>query len=109
MSDPYTTLKPGDKGTVNFVDDTATVFVDWDNGSTLGVVYGEDVIKKAETTNDKIISQILKLRTLPNCPNMFDTVAVQRLAYEQGFYETVNFIEADRKAYANFILAGKMK
>lgn len=42
MSDPYTTLKSGDKGTVDFVDDTATIFIRWDNGSGLGVVYGED-------------------------------------------------------------------
>ena len=46
MNDPYSALKPGDQGTVDFVDDTATVFVLWDNGSTLGVVYGEDVIKQ---------------------------------------------------------------
>ena len=30
MDDPYSLLKPGDKGTVRLVDDTATVFVDWD-------------------------------------------------------------------------------
>jgi hypothetical protein len=46
MDDPYTKLRPGDQGTVNFVDDTGTVFVNWDNGSTLGVVYGVDSIKK---------------------------------------------------------------
>ena len=46
MNDPYSTLKPGNQGTVDFVDDTATVFVLWDNGSTLGVVYGEDVIRQ---------------------------------------------------------------
>lgn len=46
MNDPYTNLKPGDKGTVNFVDDTATVFVNWDNSSTLGVVYSEDMIRR---------------------------------------------------------------
>lgn len=45
MNDPYSTLKPGDQGIVDFVDDTATVFVIWANGSTLGVVYGEDIIK----------------------------------------------------------------
>ncbi|RUS44557.1 DUF4314 domain-containing protein [Cohnella sp. AR92] len=45
MSDPYTTLKAGDQGTVNFVDDAGTIFVNWDSGSTLGVVYGVDVIK----------------------------------------------------------------
>ena len=46
MSDPYTALPPGRLGTVEFVDDMATVFVDWDNGSGLGVAYGEDVIRK---------------------------------------------------------------
>lgn len=46
MDDPYSHLGPGDKGTVRFVDDTATVFVDWDSGSGLGVVYGVDRIRK---------------------------------------------------------------
>ncbi len=46
MNDPYTKLRPGDKGTVTCVDDTGTVFVRWDCGSGLGVVYGEDRIKK---------------------------------------------------------------
>ena len=46
MSDPYTKLKPGDQGTVSLVDDIGTVFVDWDNGSGLGVTYGEDHIRK---------------------------------------------------------------
>lgn len=46
MNDPYSTLKPGDQGTVDFVDDTATVFVNWDNGSMLGVVFGEDIIRQ---------------------------------------------------------------
>ncbi len=44
MRDPYTKLRPGDKGTVNFVDDIGTIHVDWDNGSSLGVVYKEDRI-----------------------------------------------------------------
>lgn len=46
MDDPYSGLKPGDIGTVRFVDDTGTVFVNWDCGSSLGIVYGEDQIVK---------------------------------------------------------------
>ena len=46
MDDPYSRLKPGDQGTVEMVDDTGTVFVRWDNGSGLGVVYGVDRIRK---------------------------------------------------------------
>lgn len=43
MNDPYAT-KPvrGDCGTVICVDDTGTIRVSWDCGSSLGVVYGED-------------------------------------------------------------------
>lgn len=46
MDDPYSRLKTGDKGTVSLVDDTATIFVSWDCGSGLGVVYGVDQIRK---------------------------------------------------------------
>ena len=42
MKDPYSRLRPGDRGTVSRVDDIGTVFVDWDNGSGLGIVYGAD-------------------------------------------------------------------
>lgn len=48
MDDPYRKMPPGLKGTVKCVDDTGTVHVNWDNGSSLGAVYGEDKIKKIE-------------------------------------------------------------
>ena len=35
---------PGTEGTVRCVDDIGTVHVAWDNGSSLGAAYGEDVI-----------------------------------------------------------------
>lgn len=41
-TDPYTTLSEGDEGTVEFVDSLGTVHVQWDNGSTLGMIPGED-------------------------------------------------------------------
>ena len=46
MDDPYTKIPEGTLGTVRVVDDTGTIHVDWDNGSGLGVVYGEDSCKK---------------------------------------------------------------
>ena len=36
----------GTKGTVKGVDDLGSIMVDWDNGSDLSVVYGEDSCKK---------------------------------------------------------------
>lgn len=42
-TDPYTELKSGDTGTVNFIDDMGTVFVAWDCGTTnLGLLAGVD-------------------------------------------------------------------
>ena len=48
MEDPYTRLKPGDQGSVSFIDDTGTIFVNWDSGSRLGVVFGEDEIRNIQ-------------------------------------------------------------
>jgi len=45
-TDPYTSLQPGDLGTVDFLDSVGTVFVIWDNGSTLGMAFGEDEISR---------------------------------------------------------------
>ena len=39
----------GTKGTVTGVDDTASIMVAWDNGSSLHVVYGEDACRKLDT------------------------------------------------------------
>ncbi len=39
-------LMRGEQGTVSFVDDNGTVFVDWDCGESFGIVYGADRIWK---------------------------------------------------------------
>ena len=36
----------GTEGTVTGVDDTGSIIVNWDNGSSLNVIYGEDLVKK---------------------------------------------------------------
>jgi len=41
-SDPYNRNPPGLEGTVMFVDDTGTLFVNWSNGSNLGLIPGQD-------------------------------------------------------------------
>ena len=46
MDDPYTKLNAGDKGTVTHVDDMGTIHINWDCGSSLGAVYGVDIITK---------------------------------------------------------------
>ena len=41
-TDQYTILKPGDIGTVNYIDDYGTIHISWENGSKLGLIPGED-------------------------------------------------------------------
>lgn len=38
----------GTKGVVTGVDDIGSIMVHWDNGSSLNVVYGEDLCRKVE-------------------------------------------------------------
>lgn len=42
-SDQYTKIKPGHIGVINFIDDTGTVHVNWEDGSTLGLIPGIDL------------------------------------------------------------------
>ena len=51
-SDPYTTLVPGELGTVDFLDSIGTIFVNWDNGSTLGMAFGEDYVVRVDMRSD---------------------------------------------------------
>ena len=56
--------------------------------------------------NETVFSQIMDIRDSGRV-NMLDVPAVQRMAFEMGFYELVCFIEEDRAAYVRFILTGE--
>ncbi len=56
--------------------------------------------------NAKIKEQILAIRDT-GLTNMFDVVAVQRIAYDMDFYDLVIWLEDNRKAYNRFILYGE--
>lgn len=60
---------------------------------------------KGRIMDDKIKKQILYIRDT-GLTNMFDVSTVQRIAYENDFYELVNFIEENKKEYVHFILYG---
>ncbi len=45
MDDPHG-VPSGTRGTVAHIDDIATIHVDWDNGSGLGLAYGVDHYRK---------------------------------------------------------------
>ena len=106
MDDPYTNLKPGDRGFVTKVDDIGTVHIQWDNGSNLGAAYGADQIITTPYITDTLFEEIMSVRSAGQC-NMLDTTAVQRYAFDHDYYNLVIFFETDRKTYANFILKGE--
>lgn len=108
MIDEFTTLKPGDRGTVDFVDDAGQIGMAWDSGSHLSLIPNVDSFRRVARMSDTVRDQILALRTMPDCPNMFDVNAVQRCAFEHSFFALVDFIETDRKGYVTFVLTGRL-
>ena len=46
MNDPHAPVSAGTRGTVKLVDSMGTIFPEWDNGRSLGVVPGEDSFRK---------------------------------------------------------------
>jgi len=60
-----------------------------------------------EIPKEKIIKQILAIRETGET-NMFDTLMVQRMAYERGYFELVTFLEEYKKEYCHFILTGEL-
>lgn len=106
MNDPYREMPSGLQGTVEFVDDTGTVFVKWDDGSSLGAVCGEDEIRllsKAEVVKEQCRAVAKTGRT-----NMFDSKAAFEIALEMGFDELADFIFMNTKAYGALILTGEL-
>lgn len=56
--------------------------------------------------NEKVKEQLLAVRKT-GLTNMFDLNAVQRIAYDMGFFELVDFIEENKSAYVRFVLTGE--
>ena len=64
----------GTAGTVTGVDDTGSILVDWDNGSGLNVIYGEDIVRKIcpvcggpLTTHPALSRRDNKTQICPDC------------------------------------------
>jgi hypothetical protein len=106
MNDSYRQMPPGLQGTVDFVDDTGTVFVDWDNGSSLGAVYGEDEIRLLSKV--ELVKWQCRMVAKTGRTNMFDSKAAFEIALEMGFDELANLIFMNTKAYSTLIFTGEI-
>ena len=51
MDDPYTTLKAGDLGNVDFVDDAGQIGMVWDSGSRLSLIPCVDSFRKVRNAH----------------------------------------------------------
>lgn len=94
----------GTKGVIQGVDDIGSVLVEWQTGSRLSLIVGEDDFKVL-AIDETIISQILAIRDTGET-NMFDSNMVQVIAKRENFFELVIFIEENKSEYCDFILNG---
>ena len=108
ISDPYSKLAAGSRGTVEFVDDTGSVFCAFDNGEHIGLLYGVDGYRKIEPLSEEAVRGLLAVRDTGRV-NMLSLEEVAAIAYELGFYETVNAIAENKKAVAHFIFTGESR
>ena len=56
---------------------------------------------------DKVFEELMAMRRLPNCPNLFDVKAVFELALEQGMDELADYVFSSTDRFVNFILTGQ--
>ena len=93
MDDPYREMPPGLQGVVTGIDDSGSIHVDWQNGSSLAVVYGEDYVVRIE---DGEVTVGTLLRRYVSCRKEFHFMT------PAGYVDLTN-------SDAEKILAGEMK
>jgi len=98
----------GTNGTVIGVDDIGSLIIVWDNGSHLNAAFGEDIVRLLPGLSEAVKEQLCSIRDT-GLTNMLDTAAVQRLAYDRGYFELVDFIRNDQKQYVTFIMTGNVE
>lgn len=106
IDDPYSKLAAGSRGTVEYVDDTGSLFCAFDNGEHIGLLHGIDGYRVVPTLSQKAVNGLLAVRDTGRT-NMFDLNAVATIADELGYYDTVVAIQGDKKLVAHFILTGE--
>ena len=102
LRDPYVKLTTGDRAEIKGADDFGHLLCRWHNGSTLNIVPGDE-FREITRFTDEMKELLLRIRDSA-VTNMFDINTVQRIAFENEWYELVTFLEADRGAYALWVV-----
>ncbi len=76
----------GTEGNVIAVDDIGTIHVQWDNGSSLGVVYGEDKIEMLDSVETICYGQRRKWKTRSEALAFFTDCMLNSEGAEQERY-----------------------
>ncbi len=106
LNDPYAKQKPGDRATVQMVDDGGHIHCVWDMGSTLSLIPGVDKFHIVPAMPDTVRRQILAIRAIGKT-NMFAWPTVLEHARQCDFEELVAWLPANKKLYTHFILTGE--
>ena len=91
----------GTLGTILGVDDIGSLIIEWDNGSHLNVIYGEDKVRIVHY-NKTILFKFEEVRTT-GLVNMLDYTGVQRIAMMLGYSELVDFIKNYPKEFFDLL------
>ncbi len=91
LNDPYSKLTPGECGVLRLIDDLGTYHVDWDSGSRLGLVPGEDGfnILPPETTTLKLYMPMTFEQYERNQWGDYEGESVEIPAYAAAQYENI--------------------
>jgi len=57
LEDPYTRLKSGDEGTISYIDDSGSIFVDWDSGSKLALLPDLDEYEFIDSERQSLVEE----------------------------------------------------
>lgn len=57
LEDPYTRLKSGDEGTISYIDDSGSIFVDWDSGSKLALLPDLDEYEFIDSERQSVVEE----------------------------------------------------